>query len=301
MLRKMRPFILLLALWFAGDRVFALAMGRLLDHSRDPIARLYGGSAAADVVVLGNSRAYRNLDLDAVARGFNGRVISLALPGTSMEVSNALFDDYLDRYGAPRVLVVELSALFSDEGSLKDLRAYAGRSSRIDGLLQRYFPTLYAAGVVSRLFNYNSIFVLNAVHKIFAPLPDPLLDGSLPPQDGVVPPGRYFVPRDENIAAAKAMMDTTRRCGIEVRLLLTPVVPAYAAANRIDALRAAAGRIADGARIWDLADDPPTDTKYFVDPSHLNRDGVRLLMERLDQLGFFKKPESSRGDTGGCR
>jgi hypothetical protein len=297
MLRKMRPFILLLALWFAGDRLLALAMGRLLDHSRDPIARLYGDSAAADVVVLGNSRAYRNIDLDALSRGFNSQVISLALPGASMEISNALFDDYLDRYGPPRVLVVELSALFSDEGSLKDLRAFADRSSRIDGLVKRYFPTLYTAGVVSRLFNYNSIFVLNAVHKIFVPLPDPLLDGSLPPQDGVVPSGRYFVPRDENIAAARALMDATRRCGIEVRLLLSPAVPAYAAANRIDALRSAARQIAGEARIWDFIDDPPVDARYFVDPSHLNREGVRFFMEILAKRDFFSKKGNS---NGGC-
>ena len=276
-------------------------MGRLLDHSRDPIARLYGGTASADVVVLGNSRAYRNIDVAALGRGFEGRVISLALPGTSMEVSSALFDDYLGRYGAPRVLVIELSALFSDEGSLKDLRAFASRSGRIDDLMQEYFPTLRYAGVVSRLFNYNSVFVLNAVHKVFAPLPDPLLDGALPPQAGAIPPGRYFVPRDENIAPATALMDTARRCGIEVRLLLTPVVPAYAAANRIDALRSTAVQIADGARIWDFADNPPTEPRYFVDPSHLNREGVRLLMERLAAQGFFAKTEGQPGAGGGCQ
>jgi hypothetical protein len=275
-------------------------MGRLLDHSRDPIARLYGGTAAADIVVFGNSRAYRNIDLAALGRGFDGRVISLALPGTSMEVSGALFGDYLDRYGAPRVVVVELSALFSDEGSLKDLRAFASRSGRIDDLMQKYFPTLRDAGAVSRLFNYNSVFVLNAMHKIFAPLPDPLLDGALPPQDDAVSPGRYFVPRDENIAAAKTLMDTMKRCGIEVRLLLTPVVPAYAAANRIDALRSTAREIAGGVGIWDFADNPPTEPRYFVDPSHLNRDGVRLLMERLAARGFFARAENRAVAGRGC-
>jgi hypothetical protein len=78
--RKMRTFILLLALWFVGDRALAFAMDRLLDHSRDPIARLYGGGAAADVVVLGNSRAYRNIDLGALSRGFNGRVSAWRCP-----------------------------------------------------------------------------------------------------------------------------------------------------------------------------------------------------------------------------
>jgi hypothetical protein len=287
-------------LWFAGDRALAFAVGRLLDHSRDPIARLYGGTAAADVVLFGNSRAYRNIDLAALGRGFDGRIISLALPGTSMEIFGALFGDYLARYGAPRIVVVELSALFSDEGSLKDLRAFASRSGRIDDLMQKYFPTLRDAGAVSRLFNYNSVFILNAMHKIFAPLPDPLLDGALPPQGDAVLPGRYFVPRDENIAAAKTLIDTVKRCGIEVRLLLTPVLPAYAAANRIDSLRSAAREIADGARIWDFADNPPIEPRYFVDQSHLNRDGVRLFMESLAAQGFFIKMEGTSGAAGNC-
>jgi hypothetical protein len=178
---------------------------------------------------------------------------------------------------------------------LKDLRAFASRSGRIDGLLRKYFPTLHYAGIVSRLFSYNSTFILNAAHKVFAPLPDPMLNGSLPPQRQAVEPGRYFMPRDENIAAAKTLMDTTRRCGIEVRLLLSPVIPAYAAANRIDALRSAAHQIAGEARIWDFADDPPVDARYFVDPSHLNRDGVRRLMDTLDQRGFFAKIDSPHG------
>lgn len=298
--RTLRLLILFAALWFIGDRAGAFALARLLDHSREPIAQLYGGRAAAEVVVLGNSRAYRNLDLDSLAARFGGRVTSLAQPGMSMELSRALFDDYVDRHGAPRVLIVELSALFSDASSLKDLRTYASRSRRIEHLVQKHFSTLHYAGMVSALFNYNSHFVLNAMHKVFYAMPDQRLDGSWNERDQAVQPGRYFVPLDDNITAAEKLMDTVRRCGIDVRLMLTPVAPAYAAANRIDELRSAIDRIAGGKRVWDLADTPPTDLRFFVDPSHLNRDGVRSFMAELTSQGFFAASNGRTGSKASC-
>jgi hypothetical protein len=286
--RKLSLLALFLALWFLGDRGGARVIAAIFDHSREPIAELYGGHGSAGVVLLGNSRAYRHFDLGVLSQEFNVRVANLSLPGASGELSEALFADYLDRYGPPRVVIVELSGLASDSDALKNMRPFAGRSERLSLLLKEHFPRLYYAGEVSHLFNYNSEFSAAVAHKIFYPMPNLTLDGSLKETDGALIKGRYFAPHRQEIEAMRGLVKIARARNIDIRLVLSPALPAYAAANDIDALRSAVHGIADGLPVWDFIDSPPMDAKMFYDPTHLNRLGVATFMDDLRKKGFFR-------------
>lgn len=277
------------AVWFAGDRLAAGILAAVIDRSKDPIAQLYGGRGGADVVLVGNSRAYRGFDLDLLSREFNGRVISLALPGASIELSDALVDDYLARYGAPRIAIVELSGLVAGPDALKELRMYVERSDRLAGLLRDHFPNLYYFGRLSHLFNFNSTMALNVAHKFFYPLPDLRLHGVLSAAAAAkAPQGTYFRPRPEQIAAARALIGRLRSRAIDVRLVLLPVEKNFADRNRIEDLQAAARYLAAESRLWDVAGGPPANARHFADNVHLNANGVAVFMATLKARGFFR-------------
>jgi hypothetical protein len=286
--RRLLVILLFLGVWFVGDRAAARVIGAILDWSRDPIAELYAGRGGAGAVLLGNSRAYRHFDLQVLSREFGVRVANLSLPGASGALSEALFADYLDRYGPPRIAIVELSNLAADTGALKNLRPFVGSSERLSKLLKEQFPTLYYAGRFSHLFNYNSEFSVAVAYRIFRPMPDLVLDGLSRRQTADLEiQGRYFAPHDRQIAAIRRLVQMARSRNIDVRLVLSPAEPTFAAANQIGALRRAIRTIADGLPIWDCVDDPPLDRGMFVDPSHLNRQGVAFFMNSLRDKGFF--------------
>ena len=286
--KNLLSLVIVLALWFAGDRIGAFAVGRILDHSNDPIAQLYGGRTTGNIVLLGNSRAYRHFDFNVLAKEFGGSVANLSLPGGSMELSVALLKDYIDRYGAPRILIAELSQICADSEAFKNMRPFVSRSARLSRLVEEHFPRQYRMGEVSHLFEYNSEYALNAMQKVFKPMPDLVLDGALEADAAAqVKPGTYFVPKLREVAAAKELVDVVRHWNIDTRFVLTPVVPEYAAANQIEALRTSAQELTKGFKFWDLADKPPLDISDFLDYGHLNRQGVKQFMNELRTQGFF--------------
>jgi hypothetical protein len=287
-LRKLSFLALFLALWFVGDRGGARVIEAVFHHSREPIAELYGGHGSAGVVLLGNSRAYRHFDLNVLSQEFKTPVANLSLPGASGELSEALFADYLDRYGPPRIVIVELSGLATDSDALKNMRPFVGQSERLSVLLKEHFPRLYYAGKISRLFNYNSEFSAAVAHKIFYPMPNLILDGSLKNLDEAFPKGRYFAPNEQEITGMRKLVQIARARNIDIRLVLSPALPAYAAANDIDDLRSAVHGIAGGLPVWDFIDSPSMDAKMFYDPTHLNRQGVAAFMNDLRKKGFFR-------------
>jgi hypothetical protein len=290
----MRRFVLVivvLAVWFAGDRIASRLLAAVLDHSSDPIARLYAGRARGDIVLIGNSRAYRGFDPDVLSREFGGSIVNLTLPGASIEVSEALVEDYLDRYGSPRLLIVELSGLMMDPDTVKELRIFAGRSNRIAELLRTYYPRIYYAGRVTNLFDFNNGMALNMADKIFRPMPDLRLDNAMSASMAMnAPEGTYFVPRANDVAAARRLIALIRARGIDVRFVLMPVATTFAQRNRLDDLRETAQRLTHGYRLWDFTQGPPTEPRHFADYVHLNRDGVGAFMTQLARTGFYTAP-----------
>ena len=260
----------------------------VLDRSHDPIAQLYAGTGSGDIVLVGNSRAYRGFDFDFLSREFGGRVVNLALPGAPIELSEALIDDYLDRYGSPRLLILELSGLVQGPDALKEVRVFTARSKRIASLMRAHHPQLYYAGAASHLFNFNNGFALNLADKVFRPMPDLRLTGEFSEAAAAsAPDGNYFVPRSDQLVAARRLMAHVQGRNVNARYMLMPVEKHYAARNQATALQTAVQGLTGGHNLWDLIDGPPVAAPYFADQVHLNRRGVAVLMNHLRTIGFF--------------
>lgn len=267
---------------FAGDRLLALGLDEAIRFSSLPYAKLYSGRGKADVLVLGNSRAFRHFDESQLSQALGLKVSNLAVLGGSMETMNAVLDDYIARYGAPRAVIIEPSCLSADNAQVRNMRHLTRRSPGLQRILQELSPTLAAAGNISHLFTLNGTAYLNALHKIISPYRQVPLDGSVS-LDDVQPPDRpYFYNRDNNLNALEKTLETLKRHQIRFEIVVTPIFAGFQATRTgYQDWIASLSKVAGGRqRISDYAElSLPADA--FYDPVHLNRKGVTLFFDTL--------------------
>ncbi len=282
-----------LTVLIVGDRLGGFLLGTVLDNSKIPIAQMYAGRSESEVLLLGNSRAYRHFDTKNLSREFGRPVTNLANPGISTLASLALLEDFIDIYGAPKIVLIELSGLVADQEASAKFRPFSPRSERISELLWDTHPHLYYAGRISHLFNFNNIFFLNAAHKVFFPMPDLLFQSALSEPiaaDTIAAWQRsYFNTKPENVTALIAIIDVAERHGIKLQLVISPILPAFAERNGYLAWRDEISAALGDTRIWDYGKGPPLMARFFKDPVHLNVRGVKVFMGLLRRDGFFTR------------
>ena len=281
-------FVLLLA---AGDRAAAGLIGRILGFSADSFATLYSGRGRADVVVLGNSRVFFGLDFGRLVEIVQGRVLNLSLPGAPTVFSAAVLGDYLDRYGPPRVVVLEISNTHNTLQEVTQNNAYMTQSRRLAALIRETSPRLFYAGQLSHLFNYNSDYIFNVLVKIFLPVKEQRLDGTLTAAEAALAAthfaDNYFSPLPANVAAMREIVALADRYGFDLRLYQAPTIPDYAATNHAVELTALVHSLAEGRKLWDYGQGPIDQPSLFSDFVHLNRAGVDAFMAVVQRDGLF--------------
>jgi hypothetical protein len=291
MQKKLLIVVVFVAALFAGDRFGAVVLGKFLDNSKVPLAQMYAGRLESDIVLLGNSRAYRHFNSEFLARELGAPVANLSSPGASTLVSSVLLSDFIDIYGPPSVVVFEISGLTLGHERVADLRPLGHHAARMDALLRDTHARLYYVTKISHLFRFNSNFFLNAAHKVFFPLPDLMSQGEMTEPIGPDTlanwEGDYFKLRSENAVALKSIIEITERRGIELRLVISPTFPSFAERNGIEAWRDGISKEIGDIPIWDYGTLPELAPEYFADPVHLNARGVDKFMELLKRDGFF--------------
>lgn len=285
--RMQKPLIYLLAVILAfliGDRLLSYAGRTLTRLSNMPLAELYSNRGAGDILILGNSRAVRHFDARAltVATGLN--VKNYALLGASAELMEVLLTDYIDRYGAPRMIVLEISCLSYGPGQEVAQRLYRRDSPRLDRLLHAANPTLHYASQAVTLLDLNSDTFLNTLHKIVVPYPSTQLPGQIEQTaaanaaGGITLP--YFSILPANAAALQRISELARNHNIALLPMLTPVLPELQAR-----LSETTTFIADSAAAADNAVVNLSEIKLpansFHDPVHLNSMGTMQIQDAV--------------------
>lgn len=278
----MRFLAVFLIVLFAGDRLLALGLYEAIRLSSLPYAKLYSDRGKADVLVLGNSRAFRHFDENRLSKALGLKVSNLALLGGSMETMNAVLDDYIARYGAPGAVIIEPSCLNADNAQVRNMRYLTRHSPGLQRILQELSPTLATAGIISHLFTLNGTAYLNVLHKAISPYSQVPLEGSVS-LDDVQPSGRpYFYSRDNNLIALQKTLETLKRHDIRFEIIVSPIFAGFQATRAgyqdwVASLSKVAGgdeRVSDYAELGLPAD-------AFYDPIHLNRKGVALFFDTL--------------------
>ena len=290
----MRIFAVFLIVLFAGDRLLALGLDQAIHHSSLPYAKLYSGRGKADVLVLGNSRAFRHFDEKQLSRDLQLRVSNLALLGSSMEIMNGILNDYISRYGPPKALIIEASCMSADNEQIRNMRVFARHSQNLQNILKGVSPVLYYAGNVSNLFNFNGSMILNVFHKMVSPYSQQLLVGSASFDSARQGTRPYFFSRDSNSIALQKIVGTVSKYGIHTEVIISPVIGKLLTQDHQHKnwLSSIANIVADHGHVTSYAS-MVLPRNAFYDPVHLNRAGAKLFFNTLLEEGIIDRLRSS--------
>ena len=273
----------LAAFFFLGDRLGGYALSKVTAESNFRYSRLYGQRAAADILLVGNSRGltYFQPTIEALT---GKTTFNLSYNGLPVELASVLAGDYLDRYGAPEVMLVDVTLLDLDNDALiQDFRTYAPYSEGLDGLLRDSFPNIWGGTRLAHLSRYGGEVAQRMLYYTVKTDETWLLDRVMPQSladDAVeVQPQRNgYTPA--RVAQLAATVRRFRDAGTDVHLTINPYYPPYARSlSNLDEL-AAAVTAATGLEVHDYSE-AIQDREYFGDYQHLNVAGARVFLERL--------------------
>lgn len=273
-------FIALFALVVAGDRLGGRLLQKQVDASQFRYSRLYRGDAAADILLVGNSRGltfYQPYIEEKSGRA----TFNLSYNGMPMDLAKVLVQDYLDRYPAPRVMVVDITTCdrVNDE-LLAGFLAYTAHSQRLDTLIRARQPDAWGGGRVSALFRFNNEVFQRALYYRHRSDEDWLLDRVIADRLAAdVANNAYdLVVQDYLVRQLMEMVQSAQAKGARVRLVISPYFPNFSVKS-LDQLKTAVEQ-ATGLPVSDYraALHDPTD---FGDFMHPNKKGAMAYIDLL--------------------
>lgn len=290
-LRSMLWLMLLAFVFVLGDRAASSLVQKALRHSGFRFARIYRGGLPRGILVLGHSRGVSAVFPPGAAGLLHEPVYNLSFNGVSTEVDEALLRDYLDHNSAPRLVMIEVTNIATDNHIVSETKTFGGLSPRLDSLYARVHPTAARSLRIAHLFRYNSELFLRTAYY-FKKSDQGLTNRSLI-SDRLLrntneEPAWSLEALEPNVSALARMVRTLRERGIEVRLFIAPYLPAHAKRlTNLDAVK----RLIDSAvgqpnSVWDYSQ-AIGESERFADRIHLNFRGAEPLLIKMMSDDLF--------------
>ncbi|MCD4829913.1 MAG: hypothetical protein K8R90_10835 [Candidatus Cloacimonetes bacterium] len=284
--------LVLLLVFFAGDRIISLGLHRMFYGSEFRFARLYRGGMTNEVIIMGNSRgkAYYTPYME---EKLGVSCFNLAYDAVDTKIAGILFADYLDHNAAPRLLIIEMKCLQGEnkahEGSMK---VFIGSSERFSDFLRAKSFKEWVLCKMVHIYRYNSEFFLRAQIMSSRQADQSWVNSALITQAILddISQGRRIQnppPPRERYEELAEILRTASEHGVAVRLVLNPYLPQYVAGSTLlpyeTYLRDYTGI---SEHVWDyrLA---ITDSSLFADGRHINVNGSRVLIDMQIADGFY--------------
>lgn len=281
-----------LFVFVAGIFLVDLALARILEpllmSSRFRYSMLYSGRVEADVAVFGNSRAVHTFFAPEIGAGSCGRTANFAFNGLSMRVIEALILDYLERNPKPKVVILEISSLYSTQEGSRQLTPYMLRGSRLRELLLSEENTFVPWQKILQSYRFNSVLLIRVLGYMLNS--DQTWINRLGPiqQRGAdLPKGeekRVYEIVPENLAAFLRITQALESRSISILPVVAPYHPSVS--NQIEnpytwALKVK-GQLQEKTGFLDLSKAIPGDDEYR-DYLHLNIVGARELIPKINE------------------
>lgn len=277
-------FVLFFLVFLAGDRIAGRLLQQQVDQSRFRYSRLYHGDAAAGILLVGNSRGL-NFYQPYLEKATGKTSFNLSYNGLPMDVAKVLIQDYLDRYPAPEVMVVDITNCDRvNDALMAGFLTYSGVSFRLDTLIHNKLPKVWWGGKVSHLTHFNNeIFQRALFHRNASDedwLRDHVISGKLAAEADKEPYDLEIHPY--LLRQLKEAVSLARAKGVRVELVIGPYIPGFVV-NNLDDLKIAAEQ-ATGLTVRDYrqALDDPAD---FSDFRHLNKNGAKAFIDLMIRDG----------------
>lgn len=290
-MRRVIPVAVFLATVFAGDWLISRVARGLVERSQNPIVRMLRGEQPSDVVFLGDSRIDRNIDFAHVQARTGLRPLNLGLGGNSMVVSEALLRDYLDRYGPPTAVVVELGQTTVDPQSMGEMRVLACLSTNLLGVACAVDPWYSRGERVFGTLRFNDASFWRLAAEALQPPTPRTLTNRIPAVVVREWSGERRVDRPlypENFAALRRICELADQHHFRLALIIGPCWPGYRRAivnfaGWRDALQSVAGSrpLADYSLCFGEEAD------VYNDELHLNAQGAVRFVDRLLADGWL--------------
>lgn len=280
-------FFALFALVFAGDRAFSRLLQRQVDGSQFRYSRLYAGTAAADILLLGNSRGL-NFYQPYMEQATGLATFNPSYNGLPADIAKVLVLDYFDRYPTPRILLIDITNCDRpNDDLLSGFLCYSAASRRLDTLIHSRLPKLWWGAQVSQLTRYNNEIFQRALFYRHNDDEDWLRDHTIAPQlvadAGKEPYDLQLQPY--LVQQLKETVEAARAKGTRVELVIGPYITGFRV-NNLDVLKMAAEQ-ATGLPVHDYRqalDDPAC----FSDYRHLNKKGAADFIDLMIRDGVLE-------------
>lgn len=168
------------AVIFLGDRLLAFLATQVVRHSRNQFVRMYEGKLPAKILFLGDSRIDRNIDIQKANQLTGKLCLQLGLGGNSVLISEVLLKDFVQRYGKPEVVVIELSHTTANPDSMGEMRVFSYCSINITALAKRIDPTYARFESVFKILRFNDPAFWRLSMEAFMAPASRLLDNTIP-------------------------------------------------------------------------------------------------------------------------
>jgi hypothetical protein len=274
---------------FVGDRLLGGLLQRQSHYSQFRYSRMYRGTAAADVLLLGNSRGLTFYQPYIEAKtGLS--TCNLSYNGLPMDVAKALVFDYLERYPAPKKLVVDVTTAdrINDE-LLTGFVLYAPQSYHLDTLLRGKKPYMWWGGKLSTLFQVNNELFQRALYYRNRSDEDWLLDRVIAPKLAAQAASQSYVLDSLNmpylVKNLTDLVQASRQRGVTVELVVSPYFPQLRVVH-LEALKAAV-TASTGLPVRDYQN-ALTDPADFGDFMHPNKAGALKYVDLLLRDGVLQ-------------
>ncbi len=289
-----RTIIIFCLLFLIGDRILSHAGVYITKFSSLPIAQLYNKNLDSDILIIGNSRAYRHFYEDDWSSFLNLKVSNLSLPGAPLIHLEVILDDYVSIYGKPEYIFIELDSLITNLDILPSFKFLMFFSDNYSLLIKKYFRKIYHISNLINLYKLNSTQYLNVIHKIFENYEQPKLYSQVSKNQlenfKNSSNTNRFKSKDYNFESLERIIKKYNGKS-EIILLISPFHPEVINKyhKEIDEWKKNLNSIFKNEfRMLDFSDSI-TDDKFFNDPFHLNNLGVKKLKEILLSDRFFEK------------
>lgn len=291
--RRLVSILLFALLVFAGDRLGARLLDRVVLNSQFRFSRLYGADCNADIIVIGNSRGVAGFYAPAIEKRFGVECLNLSYNGMSPAVARAIVEDYLERHSAPKLVIVEATCVDSQEGDILNLKPFWRHSSRLSQIAKSDRYTA-AATRISHLFAHNCELFFRIVH--YRSKTDQTwirrtsIDETLLHETANGPAVELEVPTEDDLKDLRAMAAACRSHNVEFRAVIAPYLPEFK--EKISNWEQWKASVAtafseDASNAFVDLSSAASDHRFFADRLHPNFSGRAAVIDAAAEKGVF--------------
>jgi hypothetical protein len=308
-----------LILTFAGDRFFGFLCQKLSKKSQFRYSRLYYTHESADILFVGNSRGLTFFQPE-VEKLTGLKTMNLSYNGMPADLAKVLIMDYLDNHPAPKMMVVDITLCDRENELLKSsFNLYTSQSQRLTDLIKQNVSThrpaptslkvdtidvyagkkMYYGGQIFQLYRYNSELFQRVLYHQNTTDKDWLIDrviGEKAARDTANMTSYPVRMLPQMVAEMKEMIDYAQTKGVEVKLVINPYLPAFAAMPAIrDSFLTPLKTCVEAQTGLPVRDFSKAlmEREDIGDYQHANKKGSTRYMQILKTEGLFDSPLSN--------